>query len=39
VGTARILVDWLKSQEAISADITLIAAGKRRGFCPLRIGE
>jgi hypothetical protein len=30
------LFDWTKSQEAISSDIALIAAGKKRGFCRLR---
>jgi hypothetical protein len=29
-------LEWPKSQEAISADIGFVAAGKRRGFCRLR---
>jgi hypothetical protein len=28
-------VHWLKWPTAISADITLSATGKKRGFCPL----
>jgi len=27
---------WPKSQEAISTDISFVAAGKGRGFCRLR---
>jgi hypothetical protein len=29
---ARCLIDWPKSQEAISADISFVAAGDRRDF-------
>jgi hypothetical protein len=31
--------DRLSRQEAISADITPSAAGKKRGFCRLRVSE
>jgi hypothetical protein len=34
-----ILVDRPKSQEAISADISFVSAGKRRDFCRLRRRE
>ena len=33
------IVHWLKSPQAISADITPQPAGKKRGFCPLRPGS
>jgi hypothetical protein len=29
-------LDWPKSQEAISADISFVAAGKRRGSMRIR---
>jgi hypothetical protein len=33
------LVDWPKSPAAISADISFVSAGKRRGFCLLLGGN
>jgi hypothetical protein len=33
------LVDWSKSPAAILADISFVAAGKRRGFCLLLIAN
>jgi len=32
-------LDWPKSPAAISADISFVAAGKRRDFCPLRLAK